>query len=384
MHAPAQAPEAARRLRVMHFPDYRRANPYQRLLAKGIEANGAEVLFPQGYRRVFPLSRALRATSPRPDVLHLHWYNPYVRSDWLVPRLGFVAKFFADLRQVRAMGIRLVWTIHNLVDHEAPFFAVERFVNRRLGSLADGIIVHSESAAAAVAQTYGIPRDRLTVIPHGHYRSCYAPAQEPASAREALGLPLEGRVILFLGLLRPYKGVEALLDAWRGLCREPEASDTTLVIAGRALNEAYEAALRARADDLPRLVFHPEFVEAEEMPRYFGAATLAVLPFNRILTSGSLLLAMSFNTPVVAPALPPVREALGEADGGLLYDPEAPNGLREALRHALRRDLTPLRAEIARRCDALDWDKLGADVVALYRRACGRAPAPKSGAQLAR
>ena len=72
-------------IQVLMVPDNLQDNPYQKLLANSLTLEGVEVKFPQGYRRVLPLFRAI-ATQPQPiDILHLHWLNPYVKGrNWLV------------------------------------------------------------------------------------------------------------------------------------------------------------------------------------------------------------------------------------------------------------------------------------------------------------
>jgi len=371
----ADAATNAPPLKVLVLPDFRGENPYQQLLADHVPPRRAELTHAYGYRRVFPILRQVLAY--RPDVLHLHWLHPYLPRRDLAGLWFFGLRTLLELALVRLRGVRVVWTIHNAVPHEARHRALECAINRWVARVAARVIVHSNSALAEVSGPYGLDPRKATVIPHGHYRDCYAAAPARAEARARLGLPADARILLFLGLLRPYKGVEALIDSWDALARVDRLpADARLVIAGKALDPEYEAALRARVEGVPSLDFRPGFVADEALPLYFGAADAAILPFTRILTSGSLLLAMSFACPVIAPALPPLVEALGPPEqdgaGALLYPPHDPGALQQALCAALDADLAALRGQVARRCDALGWDRIGRATAEVYEAAAGR------------
>jgi glycosyltransferase involved in cell wall biosynthesis len=217
-----------------------------------------------------------------------------------------------------------------------------------------------------VARTYGVAAERICVVPHGHYRGVYGSPVPRGPARTALGLgDVPGRLFLHLGLLRPYKGVDDLLDAWAAhAARHP--SDR-LLVAGKPLDAAYGRRLAERAAAAPHVDLRLGFVPDDDIPAFYGAADVVVLPFRNITTSGSLLLAMSYARPVVAPSAPGLCYVLDGADD-LLYDPDAP--LPEALVRALDAAATaPLDALAARTrvaCDRLDWTRIAQQTRAVY------------------
>jgi hypothetical protein len=96
-------------------PDFRADNPYQRLLADALGSLGVSTEFPRGYRRGLPLTRGAGSW---PEILHLHWLTAYLRARSGVWRAGYAAKLLLDLQLLRLRGVRLVWTVHNLVEHE--------------------------------------------------------------------------------------------------------------------------------------------------------------------------------------------------------------------------------------------------------------------------
>ncbi len=207
------------------------------------------VHFPVGYRRGLPLLRAVRSLAQKPDVLHLHWTSPYVRKPGLSWKAAYYAKLLLDLSLIRAGGTRLVWTNHNGISHDKPYPRLEHWFDARLTGLADAVIVHDGVAKQYVVEHLGGRADRVSVIPHGHFRDAYAPAVPKEEARRALGLPPSGRVYLNLGMLRPYKGLEDLFAAWQA--QQERFAGDTLLVAGKPLDESYGG--RSARSPRPRL-----------------------------------------------------------------------------------------------------------------------------------
>ncbi len=103
------------------------------------------------------------------------------------------------------------------------------------------------------------------------------------------------------------------------------------------------------------------------MPFFFGAADVAVTPFRRITTSGSVVLAMSYGLPVIAPGVEAIREVLGDA-ADLLYEP-GEEGLAAALTRAMTDQLDSLRGKTISVCDRLDWSLIAHQTAITYRGA---------------
>lgn len=369
--APERAP-----LRVLMLPDAREANPYQALLAEAIAATGTRVQFSSGYRRGLPIWRAISHCRPEAiDLVHLHWPNSYLRDRTRAGQGFYMGKFLADLAANRLLrGTRVVWTVHNHLAHESPFPALELQFRQQLARQADRLILHNRATAAAIASEYRFPLPKASVIAHGHYRGVYGPAIPQAAARQQLGLPSQGRLYLCLGQLRPYKGIEALLALWRD-CSDRFDGDT-LLIAGNAA-PSYGCVLQELAADLPRTELRLGYIPDSELHVYFSAASAAVFPFQRVLNSGSIILAMSYDLPVVAPRLGAIPEVVGGADA-LLYAADDPQGLLQAMLASTQLDLGALARAIRQACDRLDWGAIGAQTVAAYYQALDREPGTSS------
>ena len=353
------------RIRVLSLPDYSRDNPYQRLLAEGLAGQGVDSVGGRsGRRQPFPiLSAWMRAG--RPGVLHLHWTHEYLKGGEGPTRLNRL-RFLGQLRLLRRLRVRIVWTMHNLGGHDGARHPAEMAVHRELVRLADAVICHCAAAREAAIGTYGLDAGdaaRLHMIPHGSYIGVYPDTISPAAARERLSLPAAGAVLLFLGTVRGYKGIDDLVAAFRTI---PD-TDARLLIAGRPRGSGLAERLGAAAGADPRLRLHLGYVPDAELQVWLRAADAVVLPFRDILTSGSAILALSFGRPVIAPALGCLPETVPPT-AGILYDPDAPDALRDALAVALAADLPALGEGALARARELDWGPIAARVAEVYRR----------------
>ncbi|MCU1260520.1 MAG: glycosyl transferase group 1 [Bryobacterales bacterium] len=343
-------------LRVLMMPDYRAGNPYQRLLASALEPLGVTVSFPKGYRRGLPIWRA--ALQERAQVLHLHWLSPYLKGRNFLSHILYAGKLCFDLCLVRMIGVRIIWTIHNRVSHEAQFPLIEQFVQNLVSRIAGRVIVHSDSAMRDMLHAHmPLDRARVCVIPHGHYAGAYSARVPTLEARRAMGWEADKMVFLFFGMVRPYKNVERLVEAWRS---SPELAErATLVIAGEAVDPVYHHQIAGLARGVCGLKLQLARIPDQQVHLYFSAADVVVLPFTRILTSGSLLLSMTFAKPLIAPDLDMISETLHGADD-LLYDSQDNDGIRKALHFAAspEADLAGLRARMEGLCADLSWDRI--------------------------
>jgi glycosyltransferase involved in cell wall biosynthesis len=300
----------------------------------------------------------------RPPVLHLHWTHEYLKGADGPTRLNR-ARFLGQLRFLRRLGVRLVWTMHNLGGHDGVRHASEMTVHRDLVRLADAVICHCTAARDAAIAAYGLTvaeAARLHVIPHGSYVGVYPDTITSVDARARLGLPPVGPALLFLGAVRGYKGTDDLVAAFRTIAHP----DARLLIAGRPRGAGIVERLTAAAATDPRIHLSLGFVPDAELQVWLRAADLVVLPFRDILTSGSAILALSFGRPVVAPALGCLPETVPPT-AGILYDPDTPGALGDALRAALDGDLASLGEGALAQARELDWGPIAEHTAALYR-----------------
>lgn len=313
--------DAAGRLVTGHFVPRWPANPYHAELAEHLMEFGVRV---DDEYRLKSISRAARASGPKPDVVHIHAIPRFSLSPMTALRCMM---FWLRIFRLRLIGVRLVWTIHDISHHEAYHPRVELALSRMLFRMADALIVHSNAARKAVERQWNVTcDDRVFVIPHGDYIGSYPNHANRNAAREKLRVSPGKLVILFLGIIRPYKGVLELIDAFKGL----SASDIELVIAGKPLSDEFSEKISSAIGSAAEIHYFPGHVKDDEIQDYFNAADVVVFPYTKALTSGALILAMSFGRACIAPRMGALEDTLDD-EGGFLYDPAKPGALRETL-----------------------------------------------------
>lgn len=347
-------------MRVLMCPDFRATNPYQRLLAAAVSQHNITVQWGEHGR--FALLRSLQQ---KPDLIHLHWTAPFWLDAHPLRSRAAALRFLAELLLVRQQGVKLVWTLHNLQNHERTNPRLEHAVNRQIGRLVDHVLVHCAAAETAVVQTYHLPpafRRKLTTTGHGSFIGVYDNAISRTAARQRLHLPPDDLVFLFFGQIRPYKGVPALIHAFRQI-NLPQAH---LLIVGWAIDRRMVNSLREISAGMARIQLHLEFIPDTAVQQFMNAADILVLPFRDISTSSTLILGMSFAKALVAPALGCLPQTV-DAQGCCFYDGTT-GGLAAALRQAAASDWRQMgqhNLELARQ---MDWDEIGRRTAEVYRR----------------
>jgi glycosyltransferase involved in cell wall biosynthesis len=276
------------------FPDWRRSNPFQGMLFSRlgrVEATPEPVADLIGY---------LAAPPPPGRVLNVHWTTPVLGSAATDAAAGaLVAELASALDTFRAGRGHLVWTVHNVLPHEAVHVEREIEVACLLARHADVVHVLSEATVEATAPFYRLDPDRVVCIPHSSYVGVYPDRVTRAGARRRLGLRPEDTVLVTLGQIRPYKGLDRLLD----FVEEASGSNPhlRLLVAGSMVRHPDGPAVAERLEAMPCVVAHTRRVRDRQVQVWMRAADLAVLPYLKVLNSGSFFLAETFGLPVVAP-----------------------------------------------------------------------------------
>lgn len=315
-----------RALRVVHLPVYR-DNAYQPLLMAALEKQGIEVIDGGGGGTF--LRTAL--TKWKPDVMHFHWLHPYMIRSTAIGTLIRGLRLLVDVMILRLFGVRIVWTLHNLHNHDRRHVRLERWLTRRFVRLCDRVIAHSTAAEKLGQDTFADSKiDRWVVIPHGSYVGCYPDTISREEARERLGIAADEFVFLFFGRVQAYKGILDLVSAFQ----TAKITNARLVIAGKPADDEADGLVRSAVRGDVTIDYRPGYVPDEDIQVFMRASDVVVLPFREILTSGSVLLAMSFGRAVIAPAMGCISETVA-AGQNLLYCSDEKDGLGIALAAAI-------------------------------------------------
>lgn len=355
--------EAPQPLNLTVFPDYTAANPYQSLLH--------DDLLPFLRLRYGSICDALDlkrfdTASRRRHAFHLHWEDAVYRlAETEAAARERAESFVRALDRFVAEGGAVFWTMHNAAPHDDRYSPVHAWIAREIALRAGRIFVHSKAAAALARERFEAAADRIEITPHGGFEEIYAPrATSQAEARAWLGAPADARVLLLFGRLRRYKGLDALLKSLRRLEAQGALAGARVLIAGRQIDTP-DVADETLHD---RLLVIDRFIEECEVADLFLAADAVVAPYQRILTSGAAVLAMSMGRPVVAPRLAHVAETIEDGETGFLYDPDDPLGLDRALKRALQCETLGVMGERAKTASAaLRWSDASAALMRAYR-----------------
>lgn len=318
------------------------ANPYQHLMMDGLNENPRLRAFNGIHDKFFGIARTL--LTHRPTFLHFDWIDSYYYRRWTWLTYLSVVFFCAQIVLAHWMGVRLVWTLHNILPHDATTLKAHRFCQRFLARRCEWIRVFSSGTVPRAAAELGISEGRFRVLPEGDYSKVYANHISREKAREKLGLPDCAKVFLNAGLIKPYKGILELLDAFDTL----QQPDTYLMLAGKVMDQAYGKKIRERLSNRIRLV--DEFIPADDLQVYFNATDVVVLPFQAIENSGSVIMAMGFARPIIAPRRGVVQERLHQQDEWL-YDSH--QELPDKMQFATQLPLGTLKAVGNRNFEAL-------------------------------
>jgi beta-1,4-mannosyltransferase len=305
-------------------------DPYLELLERGLTG----VLGPKGVgvTAVRRLSLGFALRTRRQDVVHLQWLDYVYRSGRPGALGGAIAmvkaaRLLAILACLRLRGVRLVLTAHNIRPHDSPIPRVDCVVARAVARLVDVRVVHSDYARSVLAREFPA-RAPIVVMPFGAFTRRYPAATvDRAATRRRLGIPADARVALAFGQVRRYKRVDELIAAFGRLADD----DAWLVVAGSANEPAYEERIRTAAASVARVVLLLERIPDEEVAELYGAADLAVIPYEEVFSSGALVLALSLGVP----ALVPDRGAALELAQAPVITSFAPGGLVDGLRAGL-------------------------------------------------
>lgn len=270
----------------------------------------------------------------------------------------------------RLLGMRVVTTAHDVQSF------VERlsvpWMVRAAYRASNRIIAQSRVSERELRTVLGQPASRIDVIPHGNYLGLVGELPPRQEARDRLGLPAEGRVLLFFGQIKEVKGLDVLIRAMpKLLAAHP---DTTLLVAGKVWKDdfgRYEKQISALgiADNC---ALHIRYIPDYEVPYYYAAADAVVLPYRKIYQSGVLLMAMSYGRPVVVSDIEGMTEVITDGANGYVFPREAAEGLAGVLDGVLS-DPAQLRRIGERGLQYVrenhDWKRIGRMTAECYGKA---------------
>lgn len=255
------------------------------------------------------------------DAIILQWWTSSVAH------MHFALEFMNRLSEKIPTIIEFHEVVDPLESSIMPIRIYSRVMGRLVRMFADCYVVHSNADKDLISKVYGIPKSRIYVIPHGIYDH-YVKIDKNL-AKEKLGID-EDFVILFFGLLRPYKGVKYLIKAFENL-PENIIKNSRLLIVGETWEdeESVELARRSRYSEMITLI--NRYVPDSEVSLYFSSADVVALPYLRASQSGVAHIAMAFGLPIIATPVGGLKESLANYNGTIFINPKDIEALSKAI-----------------------------------------------------
>ena len=293
-----------------------------------------------------PLSWWLTAQAiiqQRPDVLLLQWWVPFFAPLWIVLA-----------QMVRRQKIKVIFICHNVLPHEQQFW--HSWVAKWILGLGEGYIVQSQAEAKRLLAL--LPGRSVKVVPIPVFDMFAGYTVPQAVARRQLNVAPTAKVLLFFGLVRPYKGLRYLLEALPKILES--LPDAHLLIVGEFwqgkqgyLKQIEQLAIQDHVSIVDR------YVSNEELPLYFSAANVAVLPYQEVTQSAVVQLAFGFKLPVITTRIGGLVEVVAHEETGLLVPAADSDALARAVNHFFGSNLeVQMRRNLETGREVTSWAKL--------------------------
>ncbi len=262
------------------------------------------------------LYRKVRADHP--DILILQWWVPY----W-TPCLSMISRWIK-----RGTDIRIIYICHNVVPHDGGG-TLDRRLAFTVLHRGDAFIVHSDQDRYRLLAL--LPQARVIKAQHPSYAELahQSQSQPDRHLRQQLGLPEDKPILLFFGFVRPYKGLEYLIQAMRLVLQQ--MSVHLLVVGEFWTHPEYYRRYAREFDVESALTFVNRYVPNEELQPYFDLADVVVLPYISATQSGVVQLAFGFGKPVITTRVGGLPEVVQDGVNGLIVPPQDEAALAEAI-----------------------------------------------------
>lgn len=280
-----------------------------------------------------------------PDFVLFKYWTPF-----MAPCFGTIA------RLARSNGhTKIICQIDNVEPHEPHL--TDRMFNRWFLRSVDGFVYMSEQVHRELGRYTSAP---ALFSPHPMFENLGERVERTAACAR-LGLDPAKRYMLFFGLIRDYKGLDILLDAWKML----DDGDCVLLVAGEfyASREKYMPAIESLGG---RVVLHDSFVADDDVKYWFSAADAVVLPYRSATQSGVTQVAYNFGVPMVVTDVGGLAEIVADGKSGFVVQPDAAS-VASAVRRLLDGDtLARLRAGVSEERKRFSWEEMCNSIIEVY------------------
>lgn len=328
------------------------SNPYQDILANSLKQYKIHI----EYCSKLTWSLLAYCSKNKNTIIHFHWISDFYRGKrpWLR-----IIKFTAQLIFLRLLKSKIVWTAHNIFPHRRTSFSIDFFGRILISLLANTIIVHCQFAKIELAKRF-YRKKRVFVIPHGNYIDFYKNYITRSRARAFLDIDNNKFVFLCFGKILLYKGIERAINAVKRM----RNGNVLLLIAGQC-SDADLRKIKKLCVETNRIQVVPGFIPDNIVQYYFNAADALVTPFSEVLSSGTVILGLSFGIPIIAPKKGCLQE-LVDRNTGILYEDDDHESLLNAMNSIQKKNRSIMKREAYLRAKKFDWAEIAHSTFLVY------------------
>ncbi len=301
------------------------------------------------YRKLFSYLRR-----EKPDAVHIQW----IRFSFLD---GII--FHSILR---IAGQKLIYTAHDALPHDR-----ETFLNRWIFSLVyricHVIVVHTRFLRERLIDEFGLPSGKIRVVKHGVYEIKHLYTREESRAK--LDIDPGDHVFLFFGYIKPYKGLDLLLEAFHEL--EKNQNHISLLIAGKIWEPYREECMHLFSRFSGEKVIRKlGFIPDEELSYYFNASDVTVMPYQEASQSGVMFMSYAHGVPVIVPNLGGFADDILPEKTGLLCKVSDVNSLKDNMKESITlfgKDKDQIEKDVKKFAwDNYSWHRTSLDLKEIY------------------
>lgn len=251
------------------------------------------------------------------DACHFHWPESFLNASSAYLRIKGFLSLCIKIKLLKILKVKIVWTVHNFRPHEKYGDTIlEALFYKFWLKNVDALIFLSRASQKIFFINYSTKIESV-VIPHGHYRDIFKAIVPSSYLKNLFGIEENDFVFGHYGLIRRYKNIPKLIKEFKKL----SGDNYKLIVAGSVhkadKNLKKEIIFEAKGDD--RVKLHLQFIKNEEMKELYTFTNMIILPFKDIVNSGSALLSLSMNCPIVVPDNEYMQELQSCVDKKNLY-----------------------------------------------------------------
>lgn len=308
---------------VLYTPNYK-GNTYQSNLYEKSDLFGFDVKNFDGFDNLAELFKLVR--SYQFVFFHQHWLKEiYIKSHSLEFGIKRVDCYISKLKALKTFGVKIIWTVHNIMDHDinSDMAEVCKYAITQFLSISDVILIHCSSNKLELEKITDckIANDLLFVLPHPLYDKMLGLDYHVPPELKNFSNKRFGKILIFVGMIRPYKGLDEFNIVLKRLESIIEYTGLKIIVAGEFCNDQlYENILTTKKQIPDALTIINRRVSDNELGYLLSISSLMVLPYRSILTSGSYFAASTFSLPVIAPNIGSFVELINHGETGFLYD----------------------------------------------------------------